>query len=145
MAGSVADLERAILADARWEVPREQLRTKWASANADFQAMVQATARGQAWLAEHRLPSAGSGGGSDPTLGAELVLAEARARQSKAYAYQAVVDLLGDMLEALADAHVDHQGLDPGAETRTADVWTAAVVCHIRETCRPTQCAVEII
>ena len=73
------------------------------------------------------------------------MLAEARARQSKAYAYQAVVDLLGDMLEALADVRVDHQGLDPDAEARTADQRVAAVVCHIRETCRPTQCAVEII
>ena len=73
------------------------------------------------------------------------MLAEARARQSKAYAYQAVVDLLGDMLEALADVRVGHQGLDPDAEARTADQRVAAVVGHLRETCRPTQCAIELI
>ena len=49
------------------------------------------------------------------------------------------------MLEALADAHVDHQVIDPDAEPRTADQRVAAVVGHLRATCRPTQCAVELL
>ena len=52
---------------------------------------------------------------------------------------------VGDMLEALADTHVDHQVIDPYAEPRTADQRVAAVVCHLRQTCRPTQCAVELL
>ena len=49
------------------------------------------------------------------------------------------------MLEALADVRVDHRGLDPDAEPRTADQRVAAVVCHLRATCRPTQCAIELL
>jgi len=53
--------------------------------------------------------------------------------------------LLGDMLESISAAHMADDVLIVDAETRTADGWTTAVVCHLRATCRPTQCAVEII
>jgi len=59
--------------------------------------------------------------------------------------HQLFVDLLGDLLEAISDAHMADDVLIVDAEARTADGWTAAVVVHIRETCRPTQCAVELI
>ena len=141
---TVAALEESVFADPRWRARVEQLRKKWMSANEAFHAMVDTPERVQAWV-EQNDPSGGSGGDGGHMHAAELVVAEARVRQRKCEAYQLFVDLLGDMLEAISDAHMADDVLIVDAETRTADGWTAAVVCHIRETCRPTQCAVELV
>ena len=142
---TVAALEESVFADPRWHARVEQLRKTWMFANDAFHTMVDTTARAQAWVEQNGTsgPSGGDVGGH--VRAAELVVAEARMRQRKCEAYQLFVDLLGDMLEAISDAHMADDVLIVDAETRTADGWTAAVVGHLRETCRPTQCAIELI
>ena len=141
---TVAALEETVFADPRWRPRVEELRRVWASANAAFHAMVDATARARAWFERHD-PSDGVGGGEGHVLAAALVAAEARMRQRKCEAYQLFVDLTSDMLEAVSDAHMADDVLIVDAETRTADQWVAAVVVHIRESCRPTDSAVELL
>ena len=55
------------------------------------------------------------------------------------------VDLMGGMLESVSDAHMAGDVLIEDVETRTADGWIAAVVGHLRESCRPMDSAVELL
>jgi len=116
---TVAALEEAVFADPRWHARVEQLRKRWMLANEAFHAMVGTTARAQAWV-EQNGPSGPSGGDGGHVHAAELVVAKARMRQCKCEAYQLFVDLTGDLLEAISDAHMADDVLITDAETRTA-------------------------
>ena len=76
---------------------------------------------------------------------AELVVARARMEQRKCEAYGQLVNLLGDMLEAVHAAHMDGDVLIEDCEARSADGWAAAVLERLQTACRPSECAVELL
>ena len=136
----------AVWDGAQWAARYAALRARWAAADEAFHAMVRSTTRAQACATGHPTSSEDGGEASQHVVSAELVLAEARARQAKCAAYQYAVDLLGDMLQAVVDARTDdHERGGQGAEARSDDGWVAAAVLHLREACRPSGSAVELL
>jgi len=136
----------AVWDGAQWTARLATLRARWAAADEAFHAMVRATARAQTSAAGHPTSSEGGGEASQHVVVAELVLAEARARQAKCAAYQCAIDLLGDMLQEIVDARTDgREGGGQITEVRSDDGWVAAAVLHLREACRPAGSAVELL
>ena len=135
MVTTVAELERAVFADARYVADIEELRRRWAAADAAFRTMTDTTARAQHWLTT-RVDGVPDDREGRARIAAELVAAETEARRTKCATHAAAIRLAADMLEAIATTYIDGSLMIQDANDRPADDWIIVVFRRLAATCQ---------
>ena len=132
---TVAELEQALFADARHAADLEELRRRWAAADAAFRTMTDATAHAQRWLAT-RVDGVPDDREGRAQIAAELVAAETEAHRTKCAAHAAAIRLAANMLEAIATTYLDESVQVQDANERAADDWIIIVFRRLTTTCQ---------
>ena len=143
MTAAAAGLVEAVLGDPRHAAGVGELRRRWATADAAFHAMVEATASAQQWLAT-RTGMPRDDRGERARVAARLVTLETEALRARSAVYAAAIRLTADVLEAVAATHGDSRVAVEGTG-EDPDTWVALVLHRLAATCQAADSPVALV